>query len=507
MIVENAYCSVLGISVPSVGTAARSGEANGYALLIAVLLERGGPVTLEQAAQRLAVAGLGSADGLLRSLKHCKPARPPIYRDGDQYSLDPYHDEASLWAFRLGLRQPRSAPCRLSEPETVSAPLPGPDVPLTQDELAEAWRRYVPMGFSAQRLAVAVLDAHGRPMTPEEVVAYVEARTDRGRLSMGAARHWGRDPAISVREDGWWELRPDHDAVRSARRAVRVLIEAERRAAHRRPCPAAVAAVQQRLDRERDDHAAALARMRRVLICACPADRPEAVVLLDVERRQIETLSGGELDQVGERLSPYDIVAGVDVRYVLRQLGFDPGTRRLHEIGLPQKTWRLNRRGRVLKITMALVVGGSCGIGRPFGDTARTLAYLRDGQQAKFRRRLEADAKSVLALYQYGRLHHGVRLRWGFLDEMLPAPWAQRDEPSFRDLMQRSNELDVPLDVVVGSAPGWEEPWSRARLVRARKNPGGWGYALVDEDGRWVNERDVQAARLTRAGAGTGVES
>jgi hypothetical protein len=43
-------------------------------------------------------------------------------------------------------------------------------------------------------------------------------------------------------------------------------------------------------------------------------------------------------------------------------------------------------------------------------------------------RRLEADAKALLALYQYGRLHGAVRLRWGFLDEMIPAPWVHRDE-------------------------------------------------------------------------------
>ena len=56
----------------------------------------------------------------------------------------------------------------------------------------------------------------------------------------------------------------------------------------------------------------------------------------------------------------------------------------------------------------------------------------------KLRRRLEADAKSLLALNQYGRLHGAVRLRWGFLDEMLPAPWVHRDEPMLHDLMKQA---------------------------------------------------------------------
>lgn len=70
-----------------------------------------------------------------------------------------------------------------------------------------------------------------------------------------------------------------------------------------------------------------------------------------------------------------------------------------------------------LKITTSLLVRGSCGISRPFGDEKVLHTYLRDGKSTKRRRRLEADAKSLVALYQYGRLHGAVRLRWGFLDE------------------------------------------------------------------------------------------
>ena len=57
------------------------------------------------------------------------------------------------------------------------------------------------------------------------------------------------------------------------------------------------------------------------------------------------------------------------------------------------------------------------------------------------RRRLEADAKALFALYQYGSLHGAVRLRWGFLDEMIPAPWVHRDERTLYDLVKRAHEL------------------------------------------------------------------
>jgi hypothetical protein len=120
----------------------------------------------------------------------------------------------------------------------------------------------------------------------------------------------------------------------------------------------------------------------------------------------------------------------------------------------------------------------------------------KPGAHAKFRRRLEADAKSLYALYQYGRLHGAVRLRWGFLDEMLPAPWVHRDERTLYHLLKEAHERDVPLAVVVGSAPGWADPWSRVR--RAYVATDAWQYPsfLVDEQGYEIPRAEVQLARL-----------
>lgn len=47
------------------------------------------------------------------------------------------------------------------------------------------------------------------------------------------------------------------------------------------------------------------------------------------------------------------------------------------------------------------------------------------GNRPKLERRLESDLKSLAAYYRYGILHGGVRLRWGFLDEMVPVDWSQ----------------------------------------------------------------------------------
>jgi hypothetical protein len=52
------------------------------------------------------------------------------------------------------------------------------------------------------------------------------------------------------------------------------------------------------------------------------------------------------------------------------------------------------------------------------------------------------------------------------------------------------------LEVVVGSAPGWAEPWARAQLCRVVRESRGYGTVLVDDEGFAVDDRDVQLARI-----------
>ncbi len=491
----NPYCEALGIEVPRLEVAKNRPDANYYSLLIVALLERGEPITLEEAARRFEEAGIGTRTQSLASLKRCKPGRPPIYRDGDHYSLDPHDDEADLWAFRLGLRPPKAVPLKVVRPEPN--PLPSPETPLMVEHLDEAWRDGIPNTWSAQRIAICVLDAHGRAMKPDEVLGFVRARSPSGLLSEESAQYWRRGAAIWVHDSGLWELDIDHDAVRSARQAVRERVELARRWADMRPDPTVIEANRKRIERERQAHAEKLAGMQRVLIHTFPTKKPEAVVLLDVQERELTTFLGDEITEVARKLADYEIIAGVDVRGLLRILDFDPGDRRLGELGPPQKTRQLNKRGRTLKITTKLLVQGSCGIGRPFGDEKALRRYLNEGQHTKLRRRLEADAKSLFALYEYGRLHGAVRLRWGFLDEMFPAPWVHRDEETLYNLKEQALERQVSLEVVVGTAPGWADPWSRVRQAFVQKDPDRWRSWIVDENGCGVDEAEIQRARLT----------
>ena len=146
-----------------------------------------------------------------------------------------------------------------------------------------------------------------------------------------------------------------------------------------------------------------------------------------------------------------------------------------------------------------MLIPGSCGITRPLGDEGKLREYLATGKLTQLQRRLETDAKAIFALYEYGKLHGGVRLRWGFLDERLPAPWHHRDEPTLWDLMREAHALSMGIVAVVGSAPGWEDPWSRARPLDVVVGNNEHDLFLRDEHGAYVDDRDVQLARLEAA--------
>ena len=153
----NPYCDALRIEVPVLEHVKGHPDANSYSLLIVALLERGDAMTLAEVAERFARAGVAPAELALRSLQRCKPARAPVYRDGDHYALDPHDDDADLWAFRLGLRPPKAP--RLSVVPTMSELIAGVEEPVTVGELDEAWRDASLHAWSLQRLALAVLDA------------------------------------------------------------------------------------------------------------------------------------------------------------------------------------------------------------------------------------------------------------------------------------------------------------------------------------------------------------
>ncbi len=488
---SNLYCEVLGIDVPKLEDVMGKSGVGFYALMFVVLLERGGPVTLLEVAQRFEEAGRCSVEKALASLKRCRPGTAPIYRDGEEYSLDPHDREADFLSFRLGLSGPKVQ--RKSVESQESKPLPSVEDPLTIAYLEEAWRNGIPNSTSAQRLALCILDAHGEAMPGSAVVAFAAAQGGWGLLSLDSAKYWRKGAAIRVAEDGYWHIVVGHDALRSARQAVRSQVESARK----RPMMDPVELIEWRLraQAEADAEAKALSCMSRVIVHGFPTDNPQVLTLLDVGEHEIKTYTKDTIAEGAKRLADYDIIAGVDVRKLMRVLKFDASAKRLGELGPPQKTMSLNRQGRTLKITLDLIVSGTCGLSRPFGAKKTMMGYLKENKATKLRRRMESDVKALYALYQYGRLHGCSRLRWGFLDELLNAPWAAVHDGRLNRIGQQAFQVNAPLEVVVGNAPGWEDPWARGQIVTVELDGHGWPF-LLDHRGNLIDNLDVQAARI-----------
>jgi len=484
------WCDTLGIAVPDLGeVVASQPKLTTYRRLVAALLERDAPMTLDEVAARFEAVGLGPAASSRRSLSRCRPATPPVVKLGERYGIDPRHEELRFLLPRLGLRvRPRI----VSKPRPVAAPLPGPEVPLTPEELDQGWKDRSLHSWSQTRIALAVLDAHGGPLTPEEVGAWVTRRTGRP-LPVGGAALGRKGSPVAVDEAGRLSIASGAEsALRGMRKAVRVWVAQERARQAQRPDPAEVAARQARHAARMAERRRELETERRVLLVAFPPKDPEAVALLDVGARRVQTFVGAELAELPASVAGSAAVGAMDAYATLASLGLE-GPWRVLELGPPKKTRRLNRSGRTLKITVDLLVRGTCGISRPFGDPKKLRAYLKQGHDSKLRRRLAADVKSLHALYAYGMLHGAVRLRWGFLDEGMAAPWKRIDDPGLYDLMRDAQQRGTVLEVVTGTAPGWSEPWARAQRARVVDDHG--GPRLVDEEGWPIPTEEVQAVR------------
>ncbi len=458
----NAYCERLDVPVPRLEDVLAARRLNLREAMIVALLERGGPMTIAELALRLEAAGLEARTGdMAASIRKAWRGLPPVAKDREErYWLDVGAPEATLLPFKLGLKK-HAAPAPVTVPER------GPDEPLTLDEVEAAFDGRDLHQFGASRKAAAVLDAHGRDMSVAEVQEFL-TRLTRAPYPIEIAAETLRlgSPDLVRLADGHLTLNRASAALAATRAAIRkvgrpALLEKARRAqldAH----------TAERERRERVE-AAEAATFRRALLRVVPgAGDVQAAALLDLQDRSIRTFMGGQLAELAPALAGYDVLVGLHVRDALETVGVDPERfKRLIDLKPPRKTRRLNREGRTLAITPELLITSSTGMSRPLGEPAKIARYLAEGDHGKLERRLAGDLKALFAFYRYGVLQNQVRLRWGFLDDGYSVDWELPGEVSLFDVMKRAGEAGQTVELVVGNAPGWEEPWARARRYRA----------------------------------------
>jgi hypothetical protein len=79
---------------------------------------------------------------------------------------------------------------------------------------------------------------------------------------------------------------------------------------------------------------------------------------------------------------------------------------------------------------------------------------------------------------------------------MFKAPWHHHDEPTLYHLRKEARDLNMGLIAVVGAAPAWDNPWARAQRLEVEQGTSEYDIVLFDEWGRYIDDRDVQLARL-----------
>ena len=217
----NAYCARFELAVPSLETVLARGQPKLLHLLVIALLEHGGHMSLQAVAERLGALGVQTRTGDLEySLLKAWHGLAPVYRGLDgSFGLD-----LDSWQLRHIVRETGLMPNKVAPRSKPPDPkLPGDDVPLTELELETAFCDQSLLGLSPLRQAAAVLDAHPKPMPPEEVEAYLAGLTTfRYRLAPETPRRWpGR--LVSLDDSGRLVLDRGSPDLAAVRRAVRNL--------------------------------------------------------------------------------------------------------------------------------------------------------------------------------------------------------------------------------------------------------------------------------------------
>ena len=496
-IIPNRYCQHLGIPVPRIEDVSGRPDVTLFQLAVVALLERGGPMTVDEIAARLDRATLPARlarPDFVVAVKKAWHGQPPLVRDGDErLALDLLSSEFRHIAFVAGLR-----------PSVVQRPAPGglrppkkDDEPLSEDEVTAAFSGRSLDVYSSIRRAAAVLEAWGSPQTLDDIEARLRTLTDYGsRLDVTTVRAWRTD-LVAVDPDGSLRLNPTSSKVGAFRRDIR-RIAATRLRANSQSRDTRVRQLeweQQRIEEERELMAHARQSRRALLHIVPPGQPARAAAVIDLHSRGVQVFAG-DLSTLAARLQEFDLLAGVDLRTSLRALGLDPERWLLAELRPVQRTFRPADRSPV-PVTLQAVVQATTGVARVPAD-ATTWGRLLDPKHLhEVAGRLATEARALCLLYEYGALHGGVRVRERAGDCLLPVEWGLRGDPDMYSLLDAATRACVPVDLVIGAPPESADPWTHA--VRAD---------IVDRDGEHLvirtpgdleslNVDDVFAVRVT----------
>lgn len=508
---SNRYCTRLRIPVPDLDIVAAQPEANLYHLMIAALLERGGPMTLDDIVARVGRVRLpprlARAD-LREALKKAWHGRPPVVHDTDgRLALDLLYDQ--WWYVLAGMEPERRAPLPSPPPFTT----PADDVPLSAEEVDGAFRNRGLGTCSPLRQAAAILEAAGQPLTLDEINARLEQLSRYAyAIREDTVASWRRNLVI-VDADGRLRINPNSDDIAAFRRAIRQMASARLRAdaaakwseAERQRSPR----LAEREQRKREEEEEARAARRALVHLAQGTDgRVMAIAVVDEATLTVETWVLPQAD-IADLLGRYDVLAGVDLRPSLRALGLDPERWWLAELRPVDRTHRPDERrtGKAVPVTLDACLRATTGTRRGLTSAAQWTDMAGAGRSARLMARLVEEARVLFAFYQYGRLHNGVRVRARADDRwLLPVSWGMAGDAHLPAMVTAAERWWSPVDVVLGGPPDLGHSWQRARRLDIVEDD--WPTLVVREGDCvcTINAHDVFAIRLVEPRAVESVE-
>jgi hypothetical protein len=282
----NRYCERLGIEIPSIATVANSSEASLFHVMIAALLERGAPMTLDEIAERLwrvpLPPRLARAD-LPSDLRAAWHGMQPIVHDTEgRVALNLLSDEWLHLPYHIHPRESQPAPTQAEyEP-------PGDDVPLSNAEVEAAFRNRSLSTYSSIRQAAAILETTGSALTVDDINNRLRALTRYpGRIDDNSVQNWRRTDMLIVEPDGLVRLNTASRDVPAFRRDIRRMGLAKLRA--RRGCggfsPEERAARQEKAAAEQRQDMERARATRRAFVYIVPGDgQAVAAALIDPSR-------------------------------------------------------------------------------------------------------------------------------------------------------------------------------------------------------------------------------
>ena len=374
---------------------------------------------------------------------------------------------------------------------------PADSEPLSQAEVDAAFADRTLYAYSTIRTAAAVLEASGaEPLSLEEIQQRLAAIGAHAHLDERAIGRWKSD-LVRVTADGRLRLHAESPDALAFRRDIRRMAGPRlRQQAENEAFRARRAEHEARRAEEKRRETEEARQVRRALVHIVTVDRvARAAAVIDDGARELRLFVADELRQLPGHLGTFEFLAGVDLRPSLRSVGLDPDGWWLAELRPTQRTFRPSDQAAI-PVTLAAVVQATTGKTRVPADPRTWTDLLAARSTTRLAAALEDEAQALFALYTYGALHGGVRLRRRAGDRLLPVMWSMRGDPDLRDFVSAANRHWLPVEIVVNRSADLSDPWPLASTVTVVEGDRDVLYIREGEEVRSLDPADIRAIRL-----------